>query len=74
MLVSTGKAAELLGVTRRSLQKWAEAGQIEPDYVTPGGHMRWDVGRLSAAVARGPESPRPDPDIATSYIDTSGQT
>lgn len=44
--VTTGQAARLLGVSIRSLQQWAKDGQIEPDYVTPGGHMRWDVDRL----------------------------
>lgn len=45
-LVSTGQAARVLGVHVRTLQRWAEAGLITPDLVTPGGHMRWDVDRL----------------------------
>ena len=26
--------------------RWAAEGLIEPDLITPGGHMRWDVERL----------------------------
>lgn len=44
--VTTGQAAKALGVDIRSLQRWVKAGLIEPDYVTPGGHMRWDVDRV----------------------------
>ena len=45
-LVSTGEAARRLGVNLRTLQRWASDGLIEPDWVTPGGHMRWNVERL----------------------------
>lgn len=44
--VTTGQAAKILGVSIRSLQQWVYDGQIQPDYRTPGGHMRWDVDRL----------------------------
>ncbi|HEX2297205.1 MAG TPA: helix-turn-helix domain-containing protein [Pseudonocardiaceae bacterium] len=44
--VSTGEAARRLGVSHRSLLHWLERGEIEPDFVTPGGHYRWDVDRL----------------------------
>jgi DNA-binding transcriptional MerR regulator len=44
--VTTGQAARQLGVDIRSLQRWVKAGLIEPDHVTPGGHMRWNVERL----------------------------
>lgn len=44
--VTTSEAARQLGVGVRSLQRWVKAHQIEPDFVTPGGHMRWDVDRL----------------------------
>jgi len=45
-LVSTGEAARLLGVNRRTLQRWVAEGQITPDWTTPGGHARWDVNRV----------------------------
>lgn len=44
--VTTSEAAKLLNVGVRSLQRWVEAGLIEPDYRTAGGHMRWDVERI----------------------------
>lgn len=49
-LVTTGQAAKELGVTRRSIVRWVRRGELEPDYVTPGGHYRWDVERLRAEV------------------------
>ena len=45
-LVSSGQAAKALGVSLRSLQQWVREGKIVPDYVTPGGHARWDVDRV----------------------------
>lgn len=45
-LVSSGQAAKELGVSLRSLQEWTRTGQLTPDYVTPGGHARWDVERV----------------------------
>lgn len=50
--VSTGEAARALGVDIRSLQRWVQRGEIEPDYVTPGGHYRWDVERIRAELYR----------------------
>ncbi len=59
-LVPTGEAAKALGVDIRRLQRWAAAGELTPDLVTPGGHMRWDVARLRAELrqraARPPET------------------
>ena len=45
-LVSTGEAARALGVDVRTLQRWVRAGEVVPDYTTPGGHHRWDVERV----------------------------
>lgn len=45
-LVPTGEAARQLGINRRTLQHWAVTGQVQPDYITQGGHYRWDVDRL----------------------------
>ncbi len=44
--VSTTQAAKAVGVSVRSLQRWVADGQLEPDFLTPGGHARWDVERL----------------------------
>ena len=58
-LLSSGQAAKALGVSLRSLQHWVREGKIVPDYVTPGGHARWDVDRvrkeLRDSIARRPE-------------------
>jgi excisionase family DNA binding protein len=56
-LVSTGEAARRLGVNLRTLQRWVREGLIEPDWTTPGGHMRWDVDRLLRAVKQLPREP-----------------
>jgi excisionase family DNA binding protein len=53
-LVSTGEAARRLGVNLRTLQRWVREGRIEPDWITPGGHMRWDVDRLLQEIRRLP--------------------
>lgn len=45
-LVRTSDAAKSLGISARSIARWASEGLIEPDLVTPGGHMRWDVSNL----------------------------
>ena len=49
-LVPTSEAARRLGLSARSLSRWAQDGRVEPDLVTPGGHMRWDVERLRAQI------------------------
>jgi hypothetical protein len=45
-LVSTGIAAAEIGVDRGTLVRWWQAGTVEPETVTPGGHARWDVENL----------------------------
>ena len=49
-LVPTGEAARAIGVDVRTLQRWVKDGLVEPDGVTAGGHMRWDVERLRQAL------------------------
>jgi DNA-binding transcriptional MerR regulator len=49
-LVTTKQAADELGVSARSLSRWAKDGTLEPDLTTPGGHYRWDVERLRAEL------------------------
>jgi excisionase family DNA binding protein len=53
-LVSTGEAARRLGVNLRTLQRWASDGLITPDWITPGGHMRWNVDRLLGEIKQLP--------------------
>jgi Helix-turn-helix domain len=50
-LVSTGEAARALGVSSRSLARWAREGRLKPALVTPGGDQRpgqyrWDLDDL----------------------------
>ncbi|GAA2338236.1 hypothetical protein GCM10009854_13090 [Saccharopolyspora halophila] len=55
--VSTGEAAKAIGVDRRTLQRWAAEGVVEPALVTPGGHQRWDVEELKDQLRK---NRRPD--------------
>jgi hypothetical protein len=45
-LVPTGVAAKAIGVDRGTLVRWWQQGLVEPVYVTPGGHGRWNVDQL----------------------------
>lgn len=45
-LVTTGRAAEAVGVNARSLARWAQKGLVKPSIRTPGGHPMWDVEEL----------------------------
>lgn len=47
-LVRIGEAAKLLGVSRSTLGRWHESGQLRADIVTPGGDRRWSRSRLIA--------------------------
>jgi predicted site-specific integrase-resolvase len=49
-LVPTGVLACELGVDVRTLQRWVKAKLLTPDLVTPGGHMRRNVGRVRAEL------------------------
>lgn len=45
-LVSTGVAADALGVAHNTLHQWWKKGDVTPTLVTPGGHARWDLDEL----------------------------
>jgi excisionase family DNA binding protein len=45
-LVTTGEAARAVGVSPRSLARWAQEGVVMPAWRTPGGHLRWDIDQL----------------------------
>src|SRR5690242_4831633 len=51
-LVPTSQAAKAVGVSARSLARWAQEGTLQPDLVTPGGHLRWNVERLREQLRR----------------------
>jgi excisionase family DNA binding protein len=42
-LLTTAQAARMLGVSRRTLARYAERGQLVPTLVLPSGHYRWDL-------------------------------
>ena len=48
--VTTGKAAEALGVSLTTLQRWAHQGLVTPALRTAGGHFRWDLDDLRAQL------------------------
>lgn len=41
--VTTGEAARLLDISKPTLIRAVELGKIRPDFVTPGGHRRFDT-------------------------------
>ncbi|MGI5129530.1 helix-turn-helix domain-containing protein [Pseudonocardia sp. CA-107938] len=45
-LLSTGEAARALGLSTRSLARWAKEGMVTPALVTPGGQYRWNLDDL----------------------------
>jgi DNA-binding transcriptional MerR regulator len=44
--VTTAMAARELGVSRRTLSRYASEGILRPTMVLPSGHMRWDLDDL----------------------------
>lgn len=45
-VVTTSELARALGLSARSIQRYVHAGDITPEYVTPGGHYRWNVAKV----------------------------
>jgi predicted site-specific integrase-resolvase len=58
-LVSTGKAAEAVGVSHRSLLYWVTKGWIKPTWRSPSGRYMWSVEHLESQLAA-MEEPPPD--------------
>lgn len=44
----TGDVVEILGISRRQLQYWAQTGLVAPSFETPGGHGRYSFEDLVA--------------------------
>lgn len=42
-LLTTAQAAARLGISRRTLARYARDGSITPTLVLPSGHMRWSL-------------------------------
>lgn len=61
-LLTSGKAAALLGVCRQTVIDWASAGKLEIAHITQGGHYRFRGSDVQALLNRcakdqiGPES------------------
>jgi predicted site-specific integrase-resolvase len=49
-LVSSGVAADELGIDRSTLAGWWAAGRVMPVFVTLGGHARWDMADLRRQI------------------------
>jgi len=48
--VGSGAASKQLGVARRALLNWWHEGKVKPEWVTPGGHPRWDMAKLRSQL------------------------
>lgn len=66
--ITTGQLAKELEVHLRTVQRWHRDGLIRPAWITPGGHMRWqleDVRRQLAELQRDRDAGPPfAPDLA----------
>jgi excisionase family DNA binding protein len=54
-LLTTAQAARLLGISTRTLVRYAEKGYVKPEMVLPSGHRRWifeDVRRQLRELAK----------------------
>lgn len=47
----TGELAKELEVHIRTVQRWHRDGVIRPAWVTPGGHLRWDIADVRRQLA-----------------------
>jgi DNA-binding transcriptional MerR regulator len=47
----TGDVVQILGISRRQLQYWAQTGLVAPSRATPGGHARYSFEDLVALKA-----------------------
>ena len=45
-LLTTAEAARHLGISRRTLSRWAAEGLLKPAMITPGGRYRWNLSHL----------------------------
>jgi excisionase family DNA binding protein len=74
--VTTGKAADALGVSLTTLQRWAHQGLVTPALRTAGGHFRWDLDDLRGQLramdpAARHDSTKPEPQPVVAAIVTS---
>ncbi len=50
-LLTASEAARYAGVTTRTLIRWAEKGKLAQPKRTPGGHRRWPLADIKAAMS-----------------------
>jgi predicted site-specific integrase-resolvase len=55
-LLTSGEAAEEIGISRASLQRWARDGKVRPALTTPGGQYRWRLHDLRQQLGMPPAS------------------
>jgi excisionase family DNA binding protein len=72
-ICTSRRAAEMLGVSSRTIQLWADAGIIA-SWKTPGGHRRFSLAQVNALVqelknGRGPTLLRPADEDVVSAVD-----
>jgi len=49
-LLTTAQAAQHLGISRRTLARYVERGQLEPTLTLPSGHHRWRLDDIRAQL------------------------
>lgn len=52
MLLTTAGAAKVLGISRRTLSRYAQEGQLKPTLILPSGHYRWALSDIRAQLQR----------------------
>lgn len=50
-LLTTAQAARQLGISARTLARYAERGILTPTVVLPSGHRRWDMADVRRQLA-----------------------
>jgi predicted site-specific integrase-resolvase len=51
-LLTTAQAAQRLGISRRTLARYAESGKLLPTLVLPSGQYRWAMSDIRAQIRR----------------------
>jgi excisionase family DNA binding protein len=49
-LITTAQAAKQLGISSRTLVRYAERGYVTPAMVLPSGHRRWRLSEIRAQI------------------------
>jgi predicted site-specific integrase-resolvase len=54
-LLTTADAAKALGVSPRTLQRWARDGLVHPELRLPHGQLRWNLAELRKQLSALPD-------------------